>query len=334
MAVKRGLNKGKGLEALIPQKKTAVEKTAQKPAAKKTADKPIEKKTAELFGQTTEEKAADRQTAEKGRSSRAASDKPDMELRITEIIPNTEQPRKNFDEELIDELADSIRQYGVLQPLLVQKKGKYYELIAGERRWRAAKKAGLKKVPVIIRSFSDQETMEISLIENIQRENLNAIEEAKAYRTLLDEFHLRQEDLAKKVSKNRSTITNALRLLKLDEKVQEMISAGELSMGHARALLGLKDEKEQYVLAQRVQKENLSVRETENLVRKLNKGPVQRKQKTEDPQLQAVYEELEHRMQKATGTKVLIKKKNGSKGKIEIEYYSQSDLERIIDMIC
>ena len=253
-----------------------------------------------------------------------------ISVRITEVVPNREQPRKRFDENSIEELADSIREHGIVTPLIVQKKGRYYELIAGERRWRAAKMAGLRKVPVILRSFSEEQAAEIALIENIQRENLNAMEEAMAFRRLQEEFSLKQEDIAKRVSRSRSAITNSLRLLKLEEHVQEMLAEGRLSMGHARALLSLENPEMQKITAEQVAENDLSVRETEKLVKQLlaPKKPV--KPRVENEQLATIYHDLEEQLRKSIGTRVSIQPIKGKKGKIEIEYYSDEDLERII----
>ena len=253
-------------------------------------------------------------------------------LRITEVEPNREQPRKNFDEDALLELAESIKQFGVLQPLLVQKKDDYYEIIAGERRWRAAKLAGLKEVPVIIKDFSDQEVVEIALIENIQREDLNAIEEAVAYKRLMEEFHLKQDEIAERVSKSRTAVTNAMRLLKLDERVQDMLIQDMISPGHARTLLGIEDKDQQYNLAMRIFDEKLSVRDTEKIVKDLQKPKKEEKKKEADPQMEVIYQQLEERIKSIVGTKVAIQHKNKNKGKIEIEYYSQAELERLIDL--
>lgn len=251
---------------------------------------------------------------------------------LTEIVPNQDQPRKEFKEEAIHELADSIRQYGVLQPLLVQKKDKYYVIVAGERRWRAAKEAGLKEVPVILKTFDDQEQMEISLIENIQREDLNAIEEAEAYRRLIDEFHLTQDEVAGKVGKSRSTVTNALRLLKLAKPVRYLLLNGDITMGHARALLAIENEETQINASHQVIQKKLSVRETEKLVKSILNPRKQRTKPVMDEQTALAYKSIEENLQKLVGSKVQIKPQ-GDRGKIEIEYYSQEELERIIDMI-
>jgi len=255
---------------------------------------------------------------------------------IKKVEPNREQPRKNFDEDALIELSESIKQFGVLQPLLVQDKKGYYEIIAGERRWRAAKLAGLKEVPVIIKDLTDQEVVEIALIENIQRENLNPIEEAIAYKRLLTEFNLKQDEVAERVSKSRTAVTNSMRLLKLNEKVQQMVIDDMLSTGHARALLGIEDQEKQYQTAQKIFDEKLSVRETEKLVKKLQQEKEENKSKKEtkiDPKMAAIFGDLEETMKMILGTKVAINQKDESKGKIEIEYYSMDELDRIIDLI-
>lgn len=253
-------------------------------------------------------------------------------MKLSMIEPNREQPRKDFNQEQIQELADSIKKYGVLQPLLVQKKEDHYEIIAGERRWRAAKEAGVKEIPVVIREYTKQQAMEIALIENIQREDLNPVEEARAYQKLIDEFDLTQEEIAERVSKNRATITNSLRLLKLDKRVLEMLIQNQLSGGHARALLSLDDGETQYQTALKVIDGKLSVREVEKLVKLLGKPKKPKKAKEEDKDLSFVYKDLEERMKQAVGTKVTINRRDNSKGKVEIEYYSQSELERIVEL--
>lgn len=252
-------------------------------------------------------------------------------VKLSKIEPNREQPRKHFGEEELQELAASIKQFGVLQPLLVKKNGEYYEIIAGERRWRAAKLAGLKEVPVIVREYTEKEIVEIALIENIQRENLNPIEEAIAYRRLMTEFNMKQEELAERVAKNRSTISNAIRLLKLNEKVQNMVIEGKLSSGHARTLIDLEDEGMQYALALKIVEEQLSVRDIEQLVRQM-KNP--KKVVEKEPIKNAfIYEDLQQKMIAVMGTKVNIKQKANGKGKIEIEYYSNDELEHIFDLL-
>ena len=252
-------------------------------------------------------------------------------MKINDVEPNRDQPRKHFEEDALLELADSIKQFGILQPLIVQKRNDYYEIIAGERRWRAAKQAGIKEVPVIIKEYTDQEIVEISLIENIQRENLNPIEEAQAYKRLLNEFSLKQDEVAERVSKSRTAVTNSMRLLKLDERVQQMIIDDMISTGHARALLAIEDKEQQYILANKVFDEKLSVRDTEKLVKELKKP----KKEKEKPVIQNafVYEDLEERIKSIIGSKVHVNHKANGKGRIEIEYYSDNDLERIFELL-
>lgn len=294
MAVKKkGL--GKGLDSLIPDNKPI------KTEKSESSDKPEESGSGEQM------------------------------MNINMVEPNREQPRKKFEEDALLELADSIKQFGILQPLLVRKRKDYYEIIAGERRWRAAKMAGVKEVPVIIKDYSEQEIVEIGLIENIQRENLNPIEEAMAFKKLLEEFHLKQDEVAERVSKSRTAVTNSMRLLKLDERVQQMIVDDMISTGHARALLAIDDPEQQYELAGKVFDDKLSVRETEKLVKDI-KNP--KKPKVRKPvQNEFVYADLENRMIEVLGTKVSISAKGNGKGKIEIEYYSDKELERMFDMI-
>ena len=256
-------------------------------------------------------------------------------MNINKVEPNRDQPRKKFDEDALLELSESIKQFGVLQPLLVQKRDDYYEIIAGERRWRAAKLAGMKEVPVIVKQLTEQEIMEISLIENIQREDLNPIEEAQAYKRLLTEFNLKQDEVAERVSKSRTAVTNAMRLLKLDDRVQQMVIDEMLTTGHARAILGIEDPEKQYVTAQKVFDEKLSVRDTEKLVKNLQtekKTSAQTENKL-DPKMEAIYKDLEEQIKGILGTKVSINPKNEKSGKLEIEYYSQDELDRIIDLI-
>ena len=251
-------------------------------------------------------------------------------LKINEVEPNKKQPRKFFNEEALQELSDSIKQHGIVQPLVVAKKDDYFEIIAGERRWRAAKLAGVKEVPVIIKDYSDQEVMEIALIENIQREDLNPIEEAQAYQRLIKDYRLKQDEVAEKVSKSRAAITNSLRLLKLDSRVQEMVMEGKLSNGHARTIIGIEDGDKQYMIAQKIFDEKLSVREVEKLMRDLDKPEKPVKQA---PENDFIYRDLEDKFSKILGSQVAIKNKNNNKGKIEIEYYSQAELERIYEML-
>ena len=253
-------------------------------------------------------------------------------ININLVEPNREQPRKKFREEGIEELASSISQYGIIQPLLVQKRDDYYEIIAGERRWRAARKAGLKEVPVILKDYSDKEAVEISLIENIQREDLNPIEEALAYERLINEFEMTQEQVAGRVSKSRSAVTNSLRLLKLESDIRGMLISGELSEGHARAILGLPDPDAQKALAERVVKEKLSVRETEKIVKRLM-SQIVRKTKKRDYEKEAILSNLSEQLKTILGTKVSIHEGARHKGKIEIEYYSDDELNRIFEML-
>ncbi len=270
-------------------------------------------------------------------ASKPAEDSKVM-ISIDKVEPNAEQPRKAFDEDALMELADSIKQHGILSPLWVHevKNGKdsYYEIIAGERRWRAAKKAGLKEVPVIIMDLTEQEIVEISLIENIQREDLNPIEEALAYKKLLDEFHLKQDEVAERVSKSRTAVTNSMRLLKLDERVQQMVIDEMISTGHARAILGITDKEKQYDFAQRVFDEKLSVRDVEKEVKRLQneKADDKKPEPKIDPRLEAIYTELQEQMKKIMGTKVSIVPKDNQKGKVEIEYYTQDELDRIVSL--
>ena len=257
-----------------------------------------------------------------------------MHCRSLQIPSNKDQPRKNFDEDALQELAESIKQFGVIEPLVVVKRKGYYELIAGERRWRAARLAGLKEVPVVIKDYDDQQIVEIALIENIQREDLNPIEEAHAYERLIQEFNLTQDEVAERVSKSRTTVTNALRLLKLTEKVQQMLIDDMLSTGHVRALITIADPQLQYETAMYIFDKKLSVRETESYVKKLlNKKPKEKTSEKEDPELSFLYKAIENRLKESLGTKTTIKAKTKDSGKIEIEYYSQEDLERITQLL-
>ena len=256
-------------------------------------------------------------------------------VKVSLIEPNGGQPSKNFNEEELKELAESIKNYGILQPILVQKKGTSYEIIAGERRWRAAKLAGLKEVPVVLREYDKQKAMEIALIENVQRADVNPIEEAQAYQQLVKEFHLTQEEIAARVSKNRATITNAMRLLKLDEEIQNLLIKGAISSGHARAILSLEDKQLQKKAAKEVLDKRLSVRETEKLVKRLARASAEKNERNEkkDDALALIFQDLEDRMKTIMGTKVSIHNKDRNKGRIEIEYYSEAELERIVEMI-
>ena len=260
-------------------------------------------------------------------------EKNELLLKITDIEPNREQPRKHFDEDALLELSDSIKQFGIIQPLIVQKKEDHYEIIAGERRWRAAKMAGLKEVPAIIKSYTDREILEISLIENIQRENLNPIDEARAYKKLLTEFHLKQDEVAERVSKSRTAVTNSMRLLKLDDRVQQLLIDEKISSGHARALLGLENGERQFQTAQKIVEERLSVRDVEKLVKLLNRPEKPKKEAETGPDINLIYRQIEDKLKSIMGTKVLINRKDKNKGRIEIEYYSQEELERLIEMM-
>ena len=289
---------GKGLDSLIPNKKNDISASKVEKKQEKENDSP---KSGEIM------------------------------VRINEVEPNRDQPRNDFVEVALMELADSIRQFGILQPLLVQKKKNYYEIIAGERRWRAAKLAGIKEVPIIVKDYTDQEIVEISLIENIQRENLNPIEEAMAFKRLLQEFQLKQDEVAERVSKSRTAVTNSMRLLKLSPRVQQMIIDDMISTGHARALLAIDDEEQQFILANKIFDEKLSVRETEKLVKAL-KNP-KKEVKKEKSEHTFIYENIEEQIKNIMGTKVSVNQKANGKGKIEIEYYSEEELERIYDLL-
>lgn len=298
MAAARGL--GKGLDALIP---SGINEKVKKEEVKEKQ----EKKTEKLEGETI--------------------------VNITKVEPNREQPRKNFDEDALEELAESIKQFGLLQPILVQDRKTHYEIIAGERRWRAAKKAGLKEVPVIIKNLTEQEIVEISLIENIQRENLNPIEEAQAYKRLLTEFNLKQDEVAERVAKSRTAVTNSMRLLKLCDDVQQMVIDDMITTGHARALITIEDPEQQYAIAQQIFDEKLSVRDVEKLVKNLNKPVKVKKNVSTDKSLEAVYQDIEENLKQKLSTKVTITSKGNGAGKIEIEFYSHDDLEKLMDLL-
>ena len=258
-----------------------------------------------------------------------------VEVDINKVEPNKDQPRKNFDEDKLQELADNIKTHGIISPLIVQDRETYYQIIAGERRWRAARIAGLTKVPVIIKHLSEQEIVEISLIENIQREDLNPIEEAFTYKRLIEEFNLKQDEVADRVNKSRTTITNSMRLLKLDERVQNMVIEDKLSTGHVRAMLNITDSDKQYEFAVRAFDEKMSVRDVEREIKKLNsekKNPAKSKNEL-DPQLVAIYQDTEEKLKRVLGTKVSINAKDNKSGKLEIEYYSSDELNRIIEML-
>ncbi|MBS5621190.1 ParB/RepB/Spo0J family partition protein [Eubacterium sp.] len=307
MAAKRkGL--GKGINNLIPEtdviRSTPKKKTEKKEVVKEVVKEVIKEVKVPVPGDTM--------------------------MKISDIEPNREQPRKNFDKEALQELADSIKQFGIIQPIVVQKKDDYYEIIAGERRWRAAKLAKLKEVPVIIKEYSNREVMEIALIENIQRKDLNPIEEALAYKSLIDEYSLKQEELANRVSKSRTAITNSMRLLKLTDSVQNMLINDEISMGHARALLTLEQEDLQIEAAKTIVSKGLSVRDTEKLVKSIL-NPKQVKLPIPSAEA-AIYDAISNKLREKMGTKVSINHKKNGKGKIEIEYYSQEELERLLEM--
>ena len=286
MAIKKGL--GKGLDSMIPEKKTKAE-------MKEVQDKAL------------------------------------SEIKISEIDPNIGQPRKSFNEDELLELAESIKIHGVIQPIILTKRGKRYEIIAGERRWRASKLAGLTKIPAVIREYTDKEIMEVSIIENIQRQDLNPIEEALAFKNLIDEYKMKQDDLAERVSKSRSAITNALRLLKLDDKVKAMLAEGLISTGHARAILAVEDKNKQQILATRIFDEKLSVRETEKLVKQILENKESKKEEKSSEKL--IYKKLEDSLKSIIGSKVSIKSKENGKGKIEIDYYSIEELDRITELL-
>ncbi len=264
--------------------------------------------------------------------SKDNNDNKEVFVNISLVEPNRNQPRKEFDKEALSELADSIKQYGILQPIMVQKNGDMYEIIAGERRWRAAKEAGLKEVPVIVRDYDKQKIMEISIIENIQRENLNPIEEAMAYQCLMEEYGLKHDELADKVSKNRSTITNSMRLLRLSENIQQMIIDGKISTGHAKVLLSVENKEEQEKIAAELISKSLSVRELEKLVKKYIK-PRKKKENKETIDYSLFYKEYEDKLKDILGTKVQINTKDKNKGRIEIDYYSAAELERIVELL-
>lgn len=265
-------------------------------------------------------------------SAPAVEEKPDKMVKITMVEPNRDQPRHKFDEAALNELADSIKQYGIISPIIVQDRKDHYEIIAGERRWRAAKIAGLKEVPVIIKNFTEQEIVEISLIENIQRENLNPIEEALAYKRLLTEFNLKQEEVAERVSKSRTAVTNSMRLLKLADEVQQMIIDEKITTGHARALITIEDTEKQIEIAKKVVDEKLSVRDIEKLVKDLNK-PKKEKKAAKQIKNEFIYQDIEEKLKQSFGTKVSVTAKEDGSGKIEIDFYSSDDLDRILDLL-
>lgn len=248
------------------------------------------------------------------------------EIELAQIIPQENQPRKIFAEESLQELADSIREHGVLQPVLVRPKGEYYEIIAGERRWRAAEMAGLKVIPALVKAMADMEAAEISLVENLQREDLSAIEEARAYKNLLEQYQYTQEHIAERVGKSRAHIANTIRLLNLSPEIIAMIDRKQISPGHARALLALRSKREQVLAANEIVKGGLSVRQAEQKVKSKNSRRVQAGKKSPDLQ------EVEERLQSHLGTRAeIIRKRRG--GKIEISYYDEDDLQRILELL-
>ena len=336
---KRGLGKGLGAffgEEVTTTKENAAEKVSRSERKEHLMVNQGTTKNTEKDG--TGKKTDSSQPAKTGTNAETIVvekivEKPiEQTLKLNLIEPNSEQPRKKFDEESLQELADSIKQYGILQPLIVQKKGNHYEIIAGERRWRAAKLAGVTDVPVLIREYDKQQTMEIALIENVQRADLNPIEEAQAFQQLIQEFHLTQEEIANRVSKNRATITNSMRLLKLDIRVQDMLAEGKISSGHARALLGLEEGERQYQVAAKIIEEKLSVRDVEKLVKMMNRPPKEKKPE-KGPDIDLIYRQVEDKLKSIMGTKVVINQKDKNKGRIEIEYYSQEELERLIELM-
>lgn len=302
MATKPSRGLGKGLDLLIPN----------------------------AVGEAKIKKEAEEKEGETGRNEEKTGEQ--TLLKITSVEPNRKQPRKFFDEDSLQELSDSIKQVGLIQPILVQDKKDHYEIIAGERRWRAAKIAGLKEIPVIIRDYSEQEIMEISLIENIQREDLNPIEEAQAYKRLLTEFNLKQDEVAERVSKSRTAVTNSIRLLKLDDRVQQMVIDEMITTGHARALLAVEDPEEQYTVAQKVFDERLNVRDVEKLVKNLHK-PEKVSKKQDSNKMEAIYQDIENRLKQSLSTKVTVTPKGEGSGKIEIEFYNHEDLDRLLEIM-
>ncbi|HIT06437.1 MAG TPA: ParB/RepB/Spo0J family partition protein [Candidatus Scybalocola faecipullorum] len=324
MAVKRKGGLGKGLDSLIPSHKpdTNENTNMHEKVVEKIVEVPVEK-VVEKIVEVPVEKVVEK-VVEKSA---------EVMVKVDEIEPNQMQPRKNFNEDALHELAESIKQVGVIQPLILQKENSYYRIIAGERRWRAARIAGLTEIPAIIKEYTPVEVIEIALIENIQREDLNPIEEAQAFQRLIQEFGLKQDEAAEKVAKSRTAITNSLRLLKLDERVQQMIIDGMISSGHGRTLLGLPDKDLQYEIAMKIFDNSMSVRDTERLVKTLTsqKAENQNTQQAIDHQL--AYKNIEEKIKSIMGTKVSIKSKSNNKGKIEIEYYSIDDFERIIDLL-
>lgn len=351
--MKRKGGLGRGLDALIPsvteessenKAQNKVQNETENESVKETPDETSKKNEnsginvkPENRKKTEKSSAAEENTTDlevETNKSEKQGDNPNLVtiVRITKVEPDRNQPRKSFDEEKLQELADSIQSKGLIEPIIVQKQDDHYEIIAGERRWRACKLAGLKEIPVIVKEYDNLERVEISLIENIQRENLNPIEEANAYRRLIDEFHLKQDELAERVSKNRSSIANTMRLLKLTDKVQSLVADGKLSMGHARALLALENAEQQENLADEIIEKNLSVRDVEKKIRSLLQKKEEKKTE-KDPSLVLIYQDIQNKMNAALGMKVAIKDKGNSRGSIEISYENQDDFEKLMDKI-
>ena len=339
---------GRGLDALIPMREE-VEKAMQSAGSENVevffaddddSDEPVSVKQTPVIENREQNVSRETQNEIKELKDFEERNSEPVTVRISEVEPNRQQPRKAFDEEKLEELSASIKTYGLLSPILVQKRDGYYEIIAGERRWRAALKAGLKEIPVIIRDYSEKEILELSLIENIQREDLNPIEEAKAYKRLMDEFDMGQAEVAERVSKSRSAVANSVRLLKLGDPAQQMLVDGQISMGHARALLPLEDSDKQTELAQKIVDQALSVRDTEKIVKEILSGEsgketetVKPREQEEDPGIAVIYKQIEERLQQTLHTKVSIQRKRNGHGKLQIEFYNNDDLDKIIDKL-
>ena len=339
---------GRGLDALIPMREE-VEKAMQSAGSENVevffaddddSDEPVSVKQTPVIENREQNVSRETQNEIKELKDFEERNSEPVTVRISEVEPNRQQPRKAFDEEKLEELSASIKTYGLLSPILVQKRDGYYEIIAGERRWRAALKAGLKEIPVIIRDYSEKEILELSLIENIQREDLNPIEEAKAYKRLMDEFDMGQAEVAERVSKSRSAVANSVRLLKLGDPAQQMLVDGQISMGHARALLPLEDSEKQTELAQKIVDQALSVRDTEKIVKEILSGEsgketetVKPREQEEDPGIAVIYKQIEERLQQTLHTKVSIQRKRNGHGKLQIEFYNNDDLDKIIDKL-
>ena len=337
-----------GLDALIPMREE-VEKAMQSAGSENVevffaddddSDEPVSVKQTPVIENREQNVSRETQNEIKELKDFEERNSEPVTVRISEVEPNRQQPRKAFDEEKLEELSASIKTYGLLSPILVQKRDGYYEIIAGERRWRAALKAGLKEIPVIIRDYSEKEILELSLIENIQREDLNPIEEAKAYKRLMDEFDMGQAEVAERVSKSRSAVANSVRLLKLGDPAQQMLVDGQISMGHARALLPLEDSEKQTELAQKIVDQALSVRDTEKIVKEILSGEsgketetVKPREQEEDPGIAVIYKQIEERLQQTLHTKVSIQRKRNGHGKLQIEFYNNDDLDKIIDKL-